>query len=124
MKPAELRRSFQAAQLAFIAIMVLFASVTVGSAIDGSSTTADAASRSPLKEPAYRSNPKYSIIAFGDSKEVKVWMVEDGKRLFVDRNANGDLTDDGPAIQPSNVRSIGAKSWDFNYLLDAITPAS
>jgi hypothetical protein len=68
--------------------------------------------------------PKYSVIELGTSGEVKVWMIEDGKRLFVDRNANGDLTDDGPAIQPSNVRSIGAKSWDFNYLLDAITPAS
>jgi hypothetical protein len=51
-------------------------------------------------------------------------MVEDGKRLFVDKNANGDLTDDGPPIRPSNVRSLDASRWDLNYLLDAITPAN
>ena len=75
-----------------------------------------------LKEPAYLSTPKYSLIALGTSGDVKVWMVEDDKRLFVDKNANGDLTDDGPPIYPSNVRDIGANRWDFEYLLDAITP--
>jgi hypothetical protein len=44
--------------------------------------------------------------------------------LFVDKNANGDLTDDGPPIKPSNVRSLGTNRWDFNYLVDAITPAN
>ena len=79
--------------------------------------------RTILKEPAYQSTPKYSLITLGDSGDVKVWMVEDGKRLFVDRNANGDLTDDGPPIQPSNARDIGGNRWDFEYRLDAITPA-
>jgi hypothetical protein len=75
------------------------------------------------KEPPYRSTPKYSLLILGDSGDVKVWMVEDGKRLFVDKNANGDLTDDGPPIEPSNFRDIGANRWDFEYRLDAITPA-
>lgn len=75
-----------------------------------------------LKEPLYQSTPKYSLITLGKSGEVKVWMVEDGKRLFVDRNANGDLTDDGPPIEPSKVRRLDAKRWDFEYSLDAITP--
>jgi hypothetical protein len=60
----------------------------------------------------------------GNSGDVKVWMVEDGKRLFVDKNANGDLTDDGPPLQPSKVRNLSANRWDFNYLLDAITPTN
>jgi hypothetical protein len=77
-----------------------------------------------IKEPTYQSTPKYSLIELGSSGNLKVWMVEDGKRLFVDKNANGDLTDDGPPIKPSNVRSVGAEGWDFNYLLDAITPAN
>jgi hypothetical protein len=80
--------------------------------------------RPDLKEPAYESTPKYSLLVLGGSGEVKVWMVEDGKRLFVDKNANGDLTDDGPPIRPSDVRSMGEGRWDFNYLLDAITPAN
>jgi hypothetical protein len=48
-------------------------------------------------------------------------MVEDGNRLFVDKNANGDLTDDGPPIEARHVRHKGASSSDFEYLLEAIT---
>ena len=77
-----------------------------------------------IKEPAYQSTPKYGVIALGTSGEVKVWMVEDGRRLFVDKNANGDLTDDGPPIEPSHVRDMGGNRWDFDYLLDAITPTN
>src|SRR6266446_9568497 len=44
--------------------------------------------RSILKEPKYQSTPKYCLITLGNSGDVKVWMVEDGKRLFVDKNAN------------------------------------
>src|SRR5215469_12791653 len=80
--------------------------------------------RSILKEPAYQSTPRYCLITLGDASEVNVWMVEDGKRLFVDKNANGDLTDDGPPIEPSSPRDIGGNRWDFDYLLDAITPAN
>ena len=77
-----------------------------------------------IREPAYQFTPKYCLITLGSSGDVKVWMVEDGKRLFVDKNANGDLTDDGPPIEPSNVRTLGANRWDFEYLLDAITPTN
>jgi hypothetical protein len=45
------------------------------------------------KEPRYEGTPKYSLITAGDGGDVKVWMVEDGKRLFVDKNANGNMTD-------------------------------
>src|SRR5690242_13800761 len=41
-----------------------------------------------IKEPAYQSTPKYCLMTLGKSGAVKVWMVEDGKRLFVDKNAN------------------------------------
>jgi len=80
--------------------------------------------RTILKEPAYQATPKYSLITLGTSGEVKVWMVEDGKRLFVDKNANGDLTDDGPPIEPSKFRHLDGRRWDFEYLLDAITPTN
>jgi hypothetical protein len=79
--------------------------------------------RPPIKEPQYQSTPKYSLIVLGSSGDVKVWMVEDGRRLFVDKNANGDLTDDGPPIEPGTVRKLDAQRFDFGYLLDAITPA-
>src|SRR4051812_25714994 len=57
-----------------------------------------------IKEPKYRSSPKYSLITLGNHGDVRVWMIEDGKQLFLDKNANGDLTDDGPPIQPGNFR--------------------
>lgn len=76
----------------------------------------------PVKEPKYVSIPKYCLLSFDSSGEVKVWMIEDGKRLFVDKNANGDLTDDGTAIEPSDVRTLGKDRWDYNYVLDDISP--
>lgn len=74
------------------------------------------------KEPEYQSKPKYSLLVLGDDRGAKAWMVEDGRRLFVDRNANGDLTDD-PPLKPSNVRHLKADRWDFEYRLDAIISA-
>ncbi len=62
-----------------------------------------------------------ALVTLGDRGDVKVWMVEDGRRLFVDKNANGDLTDDGPPLEPSNLRHLDTSSrWDFHYSLDAI----
>jgi len=77
--------------------------------------------RTIFKEPSYEAAPKYSLLTLGNSGDVRVWMVEDGKRLFVDKNANGDLTDDGPPLMPSNVRNLDATRWDFDYVLDTIT---
>ena len=76
----------------------------------------------PVKEPAYVATPKYCLLALDAAADVKVWMVEDGQRLFLDKNANGDLTDDGPPIEPSKARGLGTKQWDSNYEGDAITP--
>jgi hypothetical protein len=105
--------------LAFAGFLgALFAGV---SRADTNSVSRD--NRGIVKEPAYQSTPRYCLITLGDRGNVKVWMVEDGKRLYVDKNANGDLTDDGPPIEPSKVRDIGGGRWDFQYVLDAITPA-
>ncbi len=90
----------------------------------GATNVASHFDRGIIKEPSYESAPKYSLITLGNSGDVKVWMVEDGRRLFVDKNGNGDLTDDGPPIRPSKVRDLGGNRWDFEYLLDAITPTN
>jgi len=109
---------------------VLVLSVLVGSSLHASDPPPTAAAnetgrydRSIGKEPTYQSAPKYCLLTLGTSGDVRVWMVEDGKRLYVDKNANGDLTDDGPPIEPSNVRDLGNNNrWDFEYTLDAIAP--
>jgi hypothetical protein len=54
--------------------------------------------RSVSKEPRYAGTPQYLLLAFGEEARTRVWVVLDGDRLFVDRNRNGDLTDDGAPL--------------------------
>lgn len=50
--------------------------------------------RTIAKEPAYPSkSPRYCLLVFGLEAKTRVWLVEDGDTLYVDRNANGDLTE-------------------------------
>jgi hypothetical protein len=95
--------------------------------VPASKAVLDRIERQITKEPKYASSPKYALLVLGTKAKTRVWMVEDGKTLYMDKNANGDLTDDGPPIEPSDVRYLGkyesaASRWDFNYFLDKITP--
>src|SRR5258708_1486782 len=46
------------------------------------------------KEPAYTTKqPRYCLLVFGPRAGFKVWLVQDGNVLYVDRNGNGDLTE-------------------------------
>lgn len=56
------------------------------------------------KEPAYRSKPKYCLLVFGPEAQTRVWLVQDGDTLYVDRNGNGDLTE--------AAKKVAAKKWD------------
>jgi hypothetical protein len=49
--------------------------------------------RTIAKEPAYKNKPKYCLLVFGEQARTRVWLVQDGDVLYVDRNANGDLTE-------------------------------
>ena len=51
--------------------------------------------RTILKEPVYQGKPRYCLLVFGREAETRVWLVQDGKDLYVDYNANGDLTEVG-----------------------------
>jgi len=113
-----MRRSVFAIAITFWCLLIFTTEVRASTNVIGDFD------RTIIKEPRYEGAPKYSLITLGNRGEVRVWMVEDGKRLFVDKNANGDMTDDGPPIKPSNLRDIGANRWDFEYLLDAITPTN
>jgi hypothetical protein len=52
----------------------------------------------PTKEPIYGRAPRYGLISVDGGKSM-VWFVIDGTKLYLDRNGNGDLTDDGPPIE-------------------------
>jgi hypothetical protein len=55
--------------------------------------------RTIRKEPAYQSKtPRYCLLVFGPEAKTRVWLVLDGKTLYVDRNGNGDLTEDGEKV--------------------------
>ena len=51
--------------------------------------------RSLVKEPNYKGKPGYCLLVFGADAKVRVWLVKDGDTLYLDRNGNGDLTEDG-----------------------------
>ena len=59
----------------------------------------DKLDRRIVKEPAYRSKPLYGLALLGPDATTRVWLALDGERLYVDKNCNGDLTDDGPPAE-------------------------
>src|SRR5947199_223492 len=53
------------------------------------------------KEPAYQTKaPRYCLLVFGPAAKHRVWLVQDGEALYVDRNADGDLTDPAERLTP------------------------
>jgi hypothetical protein len=54
--------------------------------------------RTIAKEPAYKGKPKYCLLVFGPEARTRVWLVQDGDVLYVDRNGNGDLTEKGGRV--------------------------
>ena len=53
-----------------------------------------------VKEPAYQTKQvKYCLLVFGPEAAYRVWLVQDGETLYVDRNGNGDLTEPGEKIE-------------------------
>jgi len=57
--------------------------------------------RTIRKEPAYQSKPSYCLLVFGPEANTRVWLIQDGDRIYVDRNSNGDLTESGESFSPS-----------------------
>jgi hypothetical protein len=51
--------------------------------------------RTITKEPTYKSKPQYCLLVLGPEAKFRVWLVQDGGTLYVDRNGNGDLTEAG-----------------------------
>jgi hypothetical protein len=61
--------------------------------------------RTIRNEPAYRTKPRYALLVFGPKAETKMWLVIDGKTLYVDRNGNGDLTEKGEQVSAEKTES-------------------
>lgn len=50
-------------------------------------------------------NPRYALLLFGDVDTQAAWMVIDGEKIYLDRNCNGDLTEEGECIQVSFINN-------------------
>lgn len=82
--------------------------------------------RKIVKEPKYTSTPRYCLLVLGTDAESKVWMVEDGDVLYIDKNGNGDLTDDGPPVSISKIREWqrpdNKTDRNYKYAVDEFQP--
>ncbi len=75
---------------------LLAAFITSAVAAEASARDLPKIDRRLVKEPKYAHVPKYFLLLFGPEARTRVWCVFDGdKTLYVDRNGNGDLTEDG-----------------------------
>jgi hypothetical protein len=69
--------------------------------------------RSIKKEPRYKSSPRYCLLVFGPEAKARVWLVVDGATLYVDRNANGDLTEEGEKVRAEKDERAAAGNYTF-----------
>lgn len=81
--------------------------------------TADLAKidRAIRREPVYKSSPKYCLLVFGLKGNSRVWLVQDGDLLYVDRNGNGDLTEPGKKV-PGRLDTVGFRVFNAGDLTD------
>jgi hypothetical protein len=68
--------------------------------------------RAIRKEPAYRSKPRYCLLVFGPEAKTRVWLVQDGNTIYVDRNGSGDLTEAGKKVVAEKDEA-GDESYTF-----------
>ena len=91
--------------------------------------------RKIAKRPKFAAEkPGYCLLAFGPDAGFRAWVVLDGDKLYVDRNGNGDLTDDeavafrpGESTPPKayvfEVGGIGDAKQEKKYKLNVSTLA-
>ncbi len=70
--------------------------------------------RSIRKEPSYVGKPQYCLLVFGAEAKNRVWLVQDGDTLYVDRNGNGDLTEAGKKVTATK-RGDGEADGSYEF---------
>src|SRR5687768_2544808 len=65
--------------------------------------------RTITREPTYAGQPRYCLLVFGPDAGARVWLVQDGTTLYVDRNGNGDLTEKDERVEAGK----GAPAAEF-----------
>jgi hypothetical protein len=72
-------------------ISVLLVTSTIAHSAPGADLAKIA--RTIATEPVYKARPQYCLLVFGAEADFRVWLVQDGETLYVDRNGDGDLTE-------------------------------
>jgi hypothetical protein len=76
--------------------------------------------RTIRKEPAYATKaPRYCLLIFGPEAANRVWLVQDGDTLYVDRNGNGDLTEAGEKVTAA--KDAGPKEEGYTFEVGELT---
>jgi len=74
--------------------------------------------RTIAKEPDYQTKaPRYCLLVFGPEAKFRVWLVQDGDVLYVDRNGNGDLTEPGERVAKKD-GAAGGRRFEVGELSD------
>ena len=71
--------------------------------------------RALLKEPVYKSQPRYCLVVFGPDVKFRTWLVHDGDTLYVDRNGNGDLTEAGERVAAKVAKRITPDAGVYEF---------
>jgi RNA polymerase sigma factor (sigma-70 family) len=75
--------------------------------------------RTIRKEPVYASkSPRYALLVFGPRAADRVWLVHDGATLYVDRKADGDLTDPADKVAAEILPGSTAKDAYLRFAVD------
>jgi RNA polymerase sigma factor (sigma-70 family) len=75
--------------------------------------------RTIRKEPAYHNKPRYCLLVLGQKAETRIWLVIDGETLFVDRNGNGNLTEEGKQLAGKRPVSPGILEFHVGPFTEA-----
>lgn len=93
----------------FSILTVLILSTAAGASVDLTKIE-----RKLVKEPAYRTKPKYCLLVLGPEAKTRVWLVQDGDTLYVDHNGNGDLTEANEKVAADKTADIEDGIYTFN----------
>lgn len=74
--------------------------------------------RTIANEPLYQTQaPRYCLLVFGPEARFRVWLVQDGDVLYVDRDGSGDLTQPGKRVEKKQ-GTAGSRRWEVGDLTD------
>lgn len=100
------------AQLLFLMVLLMIGAPSIrGADVD----------RSIGKEAKYLQAPLYCLVIFAGQPDDRVWLVIDGDRLFVDCNADGDLTDPKELFSPTEKQG-SPSNYSDSFLVGTLSP--